>query len=603
MNFDLNTLVLLAVPSFPLLLALILMLKPLSKTVILLAPWMALPSLLVAMLLPITVTIEVPWLLLGSFVGLNETARVFLFFTSILWLSGGIYALGYFSAKEKNATFFIWFLLAMSGNFGLIIAQDILLFYTFFSLMSLASYGLVIHSKSSEALRAGRIYIILVIIGEIILFVAFSMMAADADSIEFTVVREAFSNTEVNNLMIALLLLGFGIKAGIVGLHVWLPLAHPVAPTPASAILSGAMIATGLLGLMQVLPLGKVELPFWGAFMMVTGMISTFYGVFVGLFQNNPKTVLAYSSISSMGIMIMAIGLGLVSPENWALVSMAIWVYILQHGFAKAALFLSVGVFANPIVSKMTRFVFILALLIPVLSLVGAPLSSAFVAKKILETQLYLSSSAWSELVQVFMPWSSLAISLLLARFLYLIWPKTVQAYEKSYHENLNLEQDTLVPKSMWMSWLFLVVMVVLSPMLILFLGIPTGSIVDLISVKALISFSTTLGAVFLLSYITWFISKRHPVPESLKIPAGDLLIAVEKYILPSILKSLEITVQTVQKSSQSLGSYINTATDSGSGLATRYMGELDKKLKQWTVAIVLLLTIMFMFTLFAWRL
>jgi len=602
-NFDFNTLLLLAVPSFPLLLALTLMLKPLSKTVILLAPWMALPSLLVAMLMPVDIAIEVPWLLLGSFVGFTETARVLLFFTSILWLSVGIYALGYFVNKEKNATFFIWFLFAMSGNLGLIIAQDMVLFYTFFSLMSLASYGLVVHSESTEALRAGRIYIILVIIGEIILFVAFSMMAASADSIEFTVLRAAFANIEVNNLIIALLLLGFGIKAGIVGLHVWLPLAYPVAPTPASAILSGAMIATGLLGIMQVLPLGKVELPFWGAFMMVIGMLSTFYGVFVGLFQNNPKTVLAYSSISSMGIMIMAIGLGLVSPALWALVSMAMLVYILQHGFAKAALFLSVGVFKKPIASKMTRFVFILALLIPVLSLVGAPLSSAFVAKKILETQLYASSSAWSEWVHVFMPWSSLATSLLLSRFIYLIWPKTIKEYERSNHEYVNLEQDLLVPKSMWMSWLFLVLMVVLSPMIVLFLGINTGSMVDMISVKALVQFSTTLGAVFLLSYITWHITKRHPIPKGLKIPAGDLLIVAETYIFPSIIKSFTSSVQTVQRSSQWLVSYINTAIDSWSGFATRYMGELDKKLKQWTVAIILLLEIMFIFILFAWRL
>ena len=598
MNFDFNTLFLLAVPSFPLLLALTLMLKPLSKTVILLAPWMALPSLLVAMLMPIDICIEVPWLLLGSFVGLNETARVFLFFTSILWLMGGIYALGYFKTKDKKSTFFIWFLLAMGGNLGLIIAQDMVLFYTFFTLMSLASYGLVVHSKSIEALRAGRIYIILVIIGEIMLFAAFSMMIASAGSIEFTVIRATFSNIEVNHSMIALLLLGFGIKAGIVGVHVWLPLAHPVAPTPASAILSGAMIATGLLGLMQVLPLGEVELPFWGTFMMLIGMISTFYGVFVGLSQNNAKTVLAYSSISSMGIMITAIGLGLVSPELWAVMLMAILVYVLQHGFAKSALFLAVGIFAKPILSQVTRFVFILVLIISVLSLIGAPFTSSFVAKKMFDAQLSLSTSPWAEWVQVLLPLSSLAASLLLARFLYLIWSKNIKEYEKT-----KVEQDALVPKSMWISWLFLVVMAVLSPMIVWFLGIKTSPMVDLMSEKALISFSTTLGAVILLSCIAWYITKRYTIPERLKIPAGDLLIAVEKYILPSIIKSFAASVQTLQNTSQSLGSYINSAIDSGSGLASFYIGELDNKLKQWTVAIVLLLTIMFVFTLLAWRL
>lgn len=598
MNFDLNTLFLLAVPSFPLLLAFILMLKPLTKTVILLAPWMALPSLLLVLLMPVDITTEVPWLLLGSFVGLNEMVKVFLFFTSILWLSGGIYALGYFESIEKKSTFFIWFLLAMAGNLGLIIAQDMVLFYTFFSLMSLASYGLVIHSKSFEALRAGRIYIILVIIGEIILFVAFTMMMASADSVAFTAVRAALANTDVNNVIIALLLLGFGIKAGIIGLHVWLPLAHPVAPTPASAILSGAMIATGLLGLMQVLPLGKVELPFWGSFMIVTGMISTFYGVLVGLLQNNAKTVLAYSSISSMGVMIMAIGLGLVSPELWALILVAILLYVLQHGFAKAALFLAVGVFSKPIPPNITRFVFILALLIPVLSLVGAPFTSAFIAKKMLDAQLYVSLSSWATWVQVFIPWSSLASSLLLARFLYIVWPKTKKEYKTS-----NLEKDILVPKSMWMSWLFLVFMVALSPMIVWFLGIKTSSMAELMSLKALISFSITIGAAILLSYIVWYITKRYPIPKYLKIPAGDLLIAVEIYILPSITKNLATSVETLQNSSQSLEAHLKTAIDSGSSFAGCYIGELDKKLKQWTIAIVLLLTIMLIFILFTWRL
>lgn len=587
---------LLSVAVFPLLLAIALMLKPSSKTLILLAPLMALPALLIAILMPIGVAIEVPWLLLGSFVGFNQTAKVFLFFTAILWMTGGIYALGYFTDKVKNTKFFIWFLLAMAGNFGLIIAEDMILFYTFFTLMSLASYGLVVHSNSLEALRAGRIYIILVIIGEILLFAAFSMMMASAGSIEFSVVRASFVAGEVNNLMLSLLLLGFGIKAGIIGLHVWLPLAHPVAPTPASAILSGAMIATGLLGLMQVLPLGKVELPFWGGLMIMLGMVSTFYGVFVGLLQSNAKTVLAYSSISSMGIMIMAIGLGLVAPELWALILIAILVYVLQHGFAKAALFLSVGIFARPIfsktTSKTTQVLFSLALLVPVLSLIGAPLTSGFVAKKMLDTQVYSASSAWAEWVQTLAPWASLAASLLLARFLYLIWASSVKYSQ---------EVEVLPPKTMWLSWLFLIVMVVLSPVIVFLLGIKTSAMADLISIKALISFSIILLAVILLSYTAWFITKFKPLPNSLKIPAGDMLIGIENYILPSIIKSIAYGVQTLQKGWQGLASNLNLAFSSAVSIGSSYIGEIDKKLKQWTLATILLLAIMLVFTLFVW--
>ena len=103
-------------------------------------------------------------LLLGSRLGLDETSRPFLFFTAILWLASGIFALGYLAKDSRRHVFMFFFLLAMSGNLGLIVAQDVVSFYVCFALMSFASYGLVVFNGSAEAIRAGRVYIVLVVI-------------------------------------------------------------------------------------------------------------------------------------------------------------------------------------------------------------------------------------------------------------------------------------------------------------------------------------------------------------------------------------------------------------------------------------------------------
>ena len=112
-------------------------------------------------------------------------------------------------------------------------------------------------------------------------------------------------------------------------MHVWLPLAYKAAPTPASAVLSGAMINAGLLGWLRFMPLGLEALPQWSVVVLAAGFGAAFYGVLVGLFQEEPKTVLAYSSISQMGLMTVGVGIGLAAPESWPLCSSVVLVFAL----------------------------------------------------------------------------------------------------------------------------------------------------------------------------------------------------------------------------------------------------------------------------------
>lgn len=156
----------------------------------------------------------------------------------------------YLSDQPGRSRFFVYFMLSMTGNLGLILAQNLTSFYLFFALMSFASYGLVVHERSVEALHAGRIYIILVVIGE--------------------------------------------------------------------------------MALLQ-----------WGESFMLLGLAAAFYGVIVGLTQRNPKTLLAYSSISQMGVMTVAVGLWLTSPDAYPAILTVITLYAFHHGLSKGALTVS----------------------------------------------------------------------------------------------------------------------------------------------------------------------------------------------------------------------------------------------------------------------
>jgi hydrogenase-4 component B len=143
-------------------------------------------------------------------------------------------------------------------------------------------------------------------------------------------------------LAAALLIAGFGVKAGLLGLHVWLPLAHPVAPTPASAVLSGAMVKAGLLGWLRFLPLGTAALPVVGATLVVLGLAGAFLAALAGVLQRDAKTILAYSTVSQMGLLAVGVGLALAEPAAWPLAAAALPLYALHHGCTKAALFLGV---------------------------------------------------------------------------------------------------------------------------------------------------------------------------------------------------------------------------------------------------------------------
>lgn len=402
---------------WPLLLAGMLQIPRLRKLALYLSPWAAFPALLIALFTFPNAVIELPWLLLGSTWGLDPVARAFLLLTGLLW-GLACWHSRYHLPFAQQAGFFSWFHLALAGNIGLIVSLDMLSFYLFFTLMSFASYGLVVHTRSERAWYAGKCYLILVILGEAALFAALVIAASTSGTLLFAQARPLLEQSEWLDTVLLLAWIGFGIKVGTVGLHVWLPLAHPVAPPPASAVLSGIMLKAGLLGWLRLLPLGEATLEGWGEWWMVLGLSAAFYAVLIGLTQRDAKTVLAYSSISQMGLLTAAVGLGLILPHAWPQILTTILIYSLHHGLAKGALFLGIGMLMHA--RPASRKWLLAGLALPALSLVGAPLTSGWLAKSLLKTQAMHAPDHWEMLWQNLLPASAVATALLMAKFMLL---------------------------------------------------------------------------------------------------------------------------------------------------------------------------------------
>ena len=506
MTFAAPVELLLVAVLWPLLGACLLVIPTMRTVALQLAPWSALPALLVSLLVGADeMRLHLTGVMLGSELGLDEAGRVFLLFTALLWLVAGVFARGYLLHPDQRGRFYGFFQLAMAGNYVLVISFDVFSFYLGFAVMSFASYGLVVFARSSAALRAGRVYMVMVVAGELMLFVAMLVAVHTTGSTSFDAIRAGLVEAESRNIIIALALGGFGIKAGVFGLHVWLPLAHPVAPTPASAVLSGAMIKAGLLGWLRLLPLGESALSGWGIGFLILGFVTTFYAVAVGLSQRDAKTVLAYSSVSQMGVMTAAIGMGLLAPHVWAALLPAVVFYALHHGLSKGALFLGMGLADKHY--RMRGWVWV-AMFLPALALAGAPWTSGMLAKSLLKLHLLEAPEPWLSWLPVLMSISSLATALLMSRLLYLVRP---------------VAWVVPAPQTRWMVWPWLVSLacVAFMPWFLT----PSLAVQDGVNIMG--SLWPVISSVIVTAIVLhWGVLKA---PCSL--PPGDLLVPVERLL------------------------------------------------------------------------
>ncbi|CAA6809187.1 MAG: Formate hydrogenlyase subunit 3/multisubunit Na+/H+ antiporter MnhD subunit [uncultured Sulfurovum sp.] len=552
---------------WPLLLAFLFIFKQFHSKLLYFTPWAALPALLaVAISSTYATEFELPSLLVGGSFALDETGKIFMLLATLLWTLSGVYAKSYFKSIENKVSFYRYFLLAMAGNFILILAQDMISFYVGFTLMSFASYGLIVFNKTALSFKAGLVYISLVVLGEVILFSGLLMIASTSESTLFSAVPENIILDSSHDLIICLIFIGFGLKAGVFGLHVWLPLAHPEAPAPASAVLSGTMIKAGILGWIRFLPVGTIALPEWGTAIIILGFFTAFYGVIIGLTQRDPKTVLAYSSISQVGIITMSIGLGMQFPEVWSVVLTGIAFYALHHGLSKGALFLGVGLFGS---KQLKQRVWVwLGLWLPALAIAGAPWTSGMLAKDLVKSYTLYVPAPWDTLLPLLLSGSALATALLMARLLYLLRP-SAEPYGSKPSIGLILP------------WSALLLTIILVP----WLGVYSF---EYAMNKEIFG---SLWPILLSLMISIGVYRMHIFNKVKPIPAGDILVWIELglILLKNNIKKLHNLTQYLTLLQEDIQRIFNAVQT----LFSVKLRQSESFLVRWEVAITLMVLMM----------
>lgn len=391
----------LLLPLVPLLPALMLLalVWPVTRGRVMGALWLApLPALLIAPLAIGTSLVFYPGGIRITLL-LDAPGALLLGGAALLWSAAGVFARAQMGKGPTAKRFAAWWLLTLSGCLGVFIAGDLLTFYLAFAVVSLAAFGLVAHDGTPKARRAGGLYLLLAVLGEIALLLAFALLhgRAGVESLAIADVAPVLRTTPGGPVIALLLIFGFGLKMGLMPLHVWLPIAHPAAPAPGSAVLSGAIIKAGVIGLMRFLPFDGTPVAD-GALLAALGFATAYWGVAMGLTQRNPKTILAYSSVSQMGVVAAVFGMGLLlglaeTPLHAAF-------YALHHMLAKGALFLGVGLaLASGPAGRM--LVLPLALLLA-LGFGGLPPTGGALAKAAVKPELGAGLAAMAGMLSAF---------------------------------------------------------------------------------------------------------------------------------------------------------------------------------------------------------
>jgi formate hydrogenlyase subunit 3/multisubunit Na+/H+ antiporter MnhD subunit len=453
--------------------------------------------------------VAVDWLVIGIVVGLDVISRALLLVAVLLY---GAACVAVTWRNDEHAPELVAYLLvSFVGNAGVYVAQGIVTFYVCFALMSFAGVGLVIHHRTAEAGRATRVYLVLVVIGESAILMALLLIAgtgarlvADAPA--------AVADSSVRTVTVLLLILGFGIKLGLFPLHTWLPLAHPAAPPPASAVLSGAMVKAGLVGWLRFLPLGEAEMRTAGQVLVVLSLLGAFLAVAAGVAQRDPKVVLAYSTISQMGFVGAAVGVGLHSPELAPACVTATVIYAVHHGLAKGALFLGVPVWKHH-GTGLRRHLITAGMIIAGLAVVGAPLSSGSIGKYAVK-QAVMGTTFLGVDVVVLLPLVATGSTLLLIRFGWLL--------RHTELEPLEPREDPELP-----AWLVLVVTSATVPWILTREWVPLDAVPGLDPVTLWdatwpVLIGIALGAVFW----RWHPPRRAGASVP---PPGDLVVPAER--------------------------------------------------------------------------
>ncbi len=310
----------------------------------------ALVFLLAGAATPSTITLPVglPWL--GAHFRIDALSAFFLTVVDLGAAGASLFALGYGRHEETPERVLPFYPAFLAGMNLVLLAADAFTFLVSWEFMSLSSWALVMsHHRVRDNAHAGYVYLVMASFGTLALLLAFGLLAGPDGLYAFAAIRDNHPSAGLAALVLVLMLVGAGSKAGLVPLHVWLPLAHPAAPSHVSALMSGVMTKVAVYGFVRVVfdLLGAPQW-WWSVPLLTLGGATAVMGLLSAVMQGDLKRLLAYSTIENIGIVFVGLGLALAfkvnaMPAAAALAMTAALFHVLNHSIFKSLLFFGSG--------------------------------------------------------------------------------------------------------------------------------------------------------------------------------------------------------------------------------------------------------------------
>jgi formate hydrogenlyase subunit 3/multisubunit Na+/H+ antiporter MnhD subunit len=296
----------------------------------------------------VVLPLGLPWI--GAHFRADSLASFFIVVINLGGAIASLFALGYGAHEKAPHRVVPFYPLFLAGMNLVLLAADAFTFLFSWEFMSLASWALVIaHHRDPENVRASYIYLVMASFGTLTLLLAFGILAGPEGAYTFDAIRAGTHSPDASTIVLLLVLVGAGSKAGLVPVHVWLPLAHPAAPSHVSALMSGVMTKVAIYAIIRVVfdLLGPAEW-WWGLVILLIGGATAVLGVLYALMQNDLKRLLAYSTVENVGVIHIGLGLALAFQANgvaWAaaLAMTAALLHVFNHSLFKSLLFCGAG--------------------------------------------------------------------------------------------------------------------------------------------------------------------------------------------------------------------------------------------------------------------
>ncbi len=276
-------------------------------------------------------------------------AKIYCGIALFMWAVSLLFSKEYFAHYSHKLRYYGFLLLTMFATLGVFLSEDFFTLFMFFEVMSLSSYVWVAQEETPDALKAGVTYLAVAVIGGMVMLMGLFLLNNALGTLVFEELYDAAQEVwteKSTQIYVAgfLMLFGFGAKAGMFPLHFWLPKAHPVAPAPASALLSGILTKCGIFGILVLTAQVFFHDVTWGAVILILGTIGMVVGAVLGVFSVNLKRTLACSSVSQIGFILVGVGMQCFLGEENALAVRGTFLHMVNHSLIKLLLFNCAGV-------------------------------------------------------------------------------------------------------------------------------------------------------------------------------------------------------------------------------------------------------------------